>query len=84
MDLGTDLFQSVLEMISNLRNLNLIDKKPKDPQEALDNKKEVAVAEVVGQALNRINQIIQIIEEAKIIPITQIKKHKQEIKMKFL
>jgi hypothetical protein len=83
-DLGTDLFQSVLEMISNLRNLNLIDKKPKDPQEALDNKKEVAVAEVVGQALNRINQIIQIIEEAKIIPITQIKKHKQEIKMKFL
>ncbi len=84
MDLGKDPFPSVLEMISNLRNLNLIDKKPKDHQEALDNKKEVAVAEVADQALNRINQIIQIIEEAKIIPITQIKKHKPEIKMKFL
>ncbi len=84
MDLGKDPFPSVLGMISNLRNLNLIDKKPKDHQEALDNKKEVAVAEVADQALNRINQIIQIIEEEKIIPITQIKKHKPEIKMIFL
>jgi hypothetical protein len=83
-DLGKDPFPSVLGMISNLRNLNLIDKKPKDHQEALDNKKEVAVAEVADQALNRINQIIQIIEEEKIIPITQIKKHKPEIKMIFL
>lgn len=65
-------YQSVLEMTSNHRNLNLIDQKAKVLQEALDNRKEEAAAEVAAvQALNRIHhQIIQKSKATKTIPIT--------------